>query len=204
MVNQHHQRKRNRLSEWDYSTPHWYFVTICTQNHRELLGEIVKGKMILNEYGEIVQKQWLWLKEHFEYIELDEFIVMPNHIHGILVITENNVGAGRDLPDQDKRKRIRTGHDLSNNNEQRKKRTSPDLSLHKPTKIKTLSELIGAFKTTSSKLIHRNGLSNFSWQRSFYDQIIRNENSLGNIKLYIRENPQSWETDKNNPENIKC
>lgn len=177
-------RKRNRLREWDYSTPHWYYVTICTQNHRELFGEIIKGKMVLNEYGEIVQKQWIWLKEHYEYIDLDEFIVMPNHFHGILII----VGSGRDL---------------TKNNERRKNRTSPDLSLQKSVKIKPLAELIGAFKTTSSKSIHRNGLPNFSWQRSYYDHIIRDEKSLDNIRLYIRENSLSWETDINNPENLK-
>ncbi len=177
-------RKRNRLREWDYSTPHWYYVTICAQNHREWFGEIIEGKMILNEYGLMVQKRWLWLKEHYEYVDLDEFIVMPNHFHGILIIG----GSGRDL---------------TKNNEQHTKRTSPDLSLHKLVKIKPLSELIGVFKTTSSKLIHQNGLSNFSWQRSYYDHIIRNEGSLDNIRLYIRENSLSWETDRNNPENLK-
>lgn len=181
-------RKRNRLREWDYSTPHWYYVTICAQNHREWFGEIIEGKMVLNEYGLMVQKRWLWLKEHYEYVDLDEFIVMPNHFHGVLIITKDNVGVGRDLPDQNDRKR---------------NRTSPDLSLHKSVKIKPLSELIGVFKTTSSKLIHRTGLPNFSWQRSYYDHIIRNEKSLDNIRLYIQENPLSWETDRNNPENLK-
>ena len=187
MTNTHKKlphRKRNRLHEWDYSTPHWYYVTICTHNHRELFGEIIDGKMILNEYGEIIQKRWLWLKEHYNYIDLDEFVVMPNHFHGILMI----VGSGRDL---------------TKNNEQRNKRTSPDLSLQKFVKIKPLSELIGVFKTTSSKLIHRNGLSNFSWQRSYYDHIIRDEKSLYEIRRYIRDNPLKWDIDENNPENLK-
>ena len=187
MTNTHKKlshRKRNRLHEWDYSTPHWYYVTICTHNHSELFGKIVDGKMILNEYGKIVQKQWLWLNKHYDYIALDEFVVMPNHFHGILII----VGLGRDL----------TGNNESNN-----KRTSLDLSLQKPVKIKSISELIGAFKTTSSKLIHRNGLSNFSWQRSYYDHIIRNEESLYEIRRYIRENPLKWDIDKNNPGNVE-
>ncbi len=161
MTNTHKKyprRKQNRLRIWDYSTPHWYFVTICTQNHREWFGNIDEGKMHLNEFGGIVQKQWLWLKGKYNYINLDEFIVMPNHFHGIIIITEDNVGAGRDLPE---------------NIVQRKKRTSPDLSLQKSVKIKSLSELIGVFKTTSSKLIHRSGFPDFSWQRSYYDHIIR-------------------------------
>lgn len=86
-------RKRNRLREWDYSTPHWYFITIYTQNYHELFGEIIKGKMISNEYGKIIQKRWLWLKEQYNYVNLNEFIVIPNHFHGILII----VGSGRNL-----------------------------------------------------------------------------------------------------------
>ena len=82
-------------------------------------------------------------------------------------------------------------------------KTSNDLFLQKSIKIKPLSELIGVFKTTSSKLIHLNGLSNFSWQRSYYDHIIRDEKSLDNIRLYVRENPLTWDTDKTNPENLK-
>ena len=90
----YHYRKRNRLKEWDYSTPHWYYVTICTKNHRGWFGKIDEGKMVLNIFGKIVQKQWLWLKEKYNYINLDEFIAMPNHFHGILIITKNNVGTG--------------------------------------------------------------------------------------------------------------
>ena len=175
-------RKRNRLREWDYSTPNWYYVTICTHNHCKYFGKIINGEMILNEYGKIVKKQWLWLKEHYDYIDLDEFVIMPNHFHGILLI----VGSGRDLTE---------------NIERHKKRTSPDLSLQKSVKIKPLSELIGVFKTTSSKLIHQNGLSNFSWQRSYYDHIIRDEKSLYEIRRYIQENHLKWAIDKNNPEN---
>ncbi len=191
MINKHNicpRRKRNRLRKWDYSIPHWYYVTNCTKNHREWFGKIDEGKMVLNEYGEIVQKQLLLLKKKYNYINLDEFIVMPNHFHGILVITENNIGAGRDLPE---------------NNVRLKNRTSLDLSLQNPVKIKSLSELFGVFKTTSSKFIHRSGLPDFSWQRSYYDHIIRNEKSLYKIRRYIRYNPLKWDIDKNNQINLK-
>ncbi|NHZ85029.1 MAG: hypothetical protein GWP19_04010 [Planctomycetia bacterium] len=94
---------------------------------------------------------------------------------------------------------VGSGCDLTNKNESYKKWTSPDLSLQKPVKIKSLSELIGVFKTTSSKLIHRTGLPDFLWQRSFYDHVIRNERSLYKIRKYIRYNPLKWYIDKNNP-----
>ena len=178
-------RQSMRLKDYDYSQDGYYFVTICVKNKTEYFGEIINGKMILNEYGEIAKKQWLWLAEQYDYVKLDEWIIMLNHLHGILII-ENNiknigtnrmvVGAGRDLPLRPQREQTR--------------------------KIKPLSELIGAFKTTSSKLIHQNGLSEFQWQRNYYDRIIRNEKELGKIRKYIFENPLKWELDRNNPENL--
>ncbi len=145
------------------------------KNWKCIFGKIKNCEMVLNEYGYIVQKRWLWIQEQYDYVKLDEFIIMPNHFHGILIIEYEspNVGTGRDL------------------------------SLRPNKKIKPLSQLIGAFKTTSSKLIHQSGLSEFSWQRSFYNHIIRNEKSLNHIREYIRNNPLKWETGKNNPINIK-
>ncbi|MCK5122577.1 MAG: transposase [Candidatus Pacebacteria bacterium] len=176
----HHQSMR--LKDYDYSQDGYYFVTICVKNKTEYFGEIINGKMILNEYGEIAKKQWLWLTEQYNYVKLDEWIIMLNHLHGILII-ENGiknigtdrvvVGAGRDLP------------------------LRPQTQ-----KIKPLSELIGAFKTTSSNLIHQNSLSEFQWQRNYYDRIIRNEKELDKIRKYIFENPLKWELDRNNPENL--
>lgn len=175
-----HHRQSRRLKNYDYSQDGYYFVTICVDNKTEYFGEIINGKMILNEYGEIIKKQWLWLAEQYDYVKLDEWIVMLNHLHGILIIENNNiapaVGAGRDLPLQSQREKLQ--------------------------KIKPLSELVGAFKTTSSKLIHQHGLSEFQWQRNYYDHIIRNEKSLDKIRKYIVENPLKWELDRNNPENL--
>ena len=146
-------RKHNRLPGYDYSQAGYYFVTVCTCNHNEWLGKIENDQMVLNGYGKIVKKQLLWLQEQYNYVQLDEFKVMPDHLHGILII----VGGGRDRPLQ---------------------------------KIKSLSELISAFKTTSSKLIHMAGLKDFRWQRSFYDHIIRNEKELAEIQEYIVNNPK--------------
>jgi len=124
--------------------------------------------MILNEYGLIAEKQWHWLGDQYPYLVLHEFVVMPNHIHGIIEINRSHAVIG-------------TGRDPS-------LRTSI-------IKIKPLSELMGAYKTTVSKQIHLTGFTEFRWQRSFYEHIIRDEKSLETISDYIFFNPLNWEQD---------
>ena len=165
-------RKANRYKNYDYSSNGYYFVTICTKGRLEYFGKVIDENMILNKYGAIVQQRWLWLQDHFDYVRCGEYVVMPNHFHGILIIDAdfNVVNVVR---------------------------TSRDLSLPQR-KIKSLSELIGAFKTTSSKLIHQSGFKEFRWQRSFHDHIIRDAKSLNNISQYIIDNPENWKNDENN------
>jgi putative transposase len=132
----------------------------------------------LNPYGKIAQKRWLWLAQQYDYVKLDEFIIMPNHMHGIVVI-ENDIicrDSRRDNP-----------------------RVVPTIYSRR---YNLLSKSVNAFKTTSSKLIHLTGLKVFIWQRSFYDHIIRDEKSLGSTREYIINNPMKWELDRNNPENL--
>ena len=88
------ERKLNRLAGFDYSNGRYYFVTICTKNRINYLGNIVDGQMMLNAYGQIVGQQWTWLQKQYKYVELDEYVIMPNHMHGIVVIDwciQNNV-----------------------------------------------------------------------------------------------------------------
>ncbi|MBI4598780.1 transposase [Candidatus Uhrbacteria bacterium] len=163
-------RKRLRLEGYDYSQDGYYFVTACVEAKICCFGDIKDGKMVLNPYGQIVDTQWEWLGEQYPYVELDAFVVMPNHIHGILAInTFHNVGDGRDHPPH----------------------------LVSQLKIKPLPELMGAFKMTSSKLIHQSGLKSFLWQRSFYDHVVRDERALNRIREYIHLNPMQWEFDRN-------
>jgi REP element-mobilizing transposase RayT len=169
------KRKPNRLKGYDYSQDNLYFITSCVQERVCCFGEIVHSKMILNNYGHIANKQWYWLARQYLYVVLHEFVVMPNHIHGIIEIDRGNVGTGR----------VGTG----------RVRTGRDLSLLQ-IKIKSLSELIGAYKTTTSKQIHIAGFPEFAWHRSFHDHIIRNEESYINISNYILNNPSKWEEDK--------
>jgi REP element-mobilizing transposase RayT len=176
-------RKPNRMKGYDYSQDNLYFVTSCVQDRVCCFGTIANGKMILNEYGQIAEQQWHWLGKQYPYVVLHEFVVMPNHIHGIIEINRSIVGIGCDLSENE--------YDISNRIGQNVG-TGRDLSL----RIKSLSELMGAYKTTSSKKIHLLGFVAFAWQRSFHDHIIRDEKSFETISNYIANNPSLWEQDK--------
>ncbi|TMA83997.1 MAG: hypothetical protein E6J74_35035, partial [Deltaproteobacteria bacterium] len=162
-------RKPNRLSTYNYAQPGAYFITTVVNRRQSTFGEIKDGTIQLTPYGEIVVKQWHWLHKRYLQIILDEFVAMPNHFHGIINI---RVGTGRDLSLQ-------------------------SATTDRP-KVKTLSELIGAFKTTTSKLIHQAGMTSFQWQRSFYERIVRNEDELFRIREYIQTNPLRWDSDVEN------
>jgi putative transposase len=168
------KRKPTRMREYDYSRSGWYFLTLCTKNRIEWFGDVTDGKMILNEYGRVAEEQWLWLARQYDHVKLDEFVIMPNHIHAILVIADE--GARRDNPGV-----VPTGYSRRHN---------------------LLSKSVNAFKTTTSKLIHQHGLSEFVWERSFYDHIIRKDESLRSIREYIANNPIRWHLDRDNPENL--
>lgn len=95
-MNQFKSRKQNRLNKYDYSLSGYYYITICTQNREETFGIIENNRMIINQYGEVVKNTWLEIPKHFQNVKLDEFIIMPNHIHGIIIIN-NPVGTGHAL-----------------------------------------------------------------------------------------------------------
>jgi putative transposase len=202
-------RKRNRMQGFDYSSDNLYFVTICVKDRVCCFGSVVSvgtgrdlsvrnpneinpneinpnessKKMELNEFGKIVYDRMLWLAEQYQYVELHNFVVMPNHVHAIIGIS---VGTGRDLSVRDLSVRDLSVRDLS----------VRDVSMQEEEiKTKSLSSLMGAFKTTSSKIIHLAGFVDFAWQRSFHDHIIRNEKSYLNISNYIESNPDRWAVD---------
>ncbi|GER94525.1 transposase [hot springs metagenome] len=176
------ERKKLRLSGYDYSQPGAYFITTCVKDRQCVLGEIRDGQMYLNEWGKIVHQQWEWLHHQYQYLIMDAFVVMPNHFHAILVIGDI-VGNGRDR-----------SQPISNID-----RSQPISNIdHSQQKIKPVPELIGAFKTTSSKIIHQSGFPDFKWQKSYYEHIIRNAPALQRIRQYIVDNPIKWELDMEN------
>ena len=163
-------RKRNRIAGYNYSQNALYFITICVKDRICCFGKVVNSQMECNEYGKIAHLQWQWLFSQYPYIVSHAFIVMPNHVHGVIEIDDSRV--------------VGTGRDLS----------VRDLSLQS-IKIKPLSQLIGAYKTTSSAKIHLAGMPEFNWQRSFHDHIIRDEKAYLNIVNYIKNNPKKWAED---------
>ena len=163
-----------RLKEWDYSTPWWYYVTICTKNFKHWFGEVKNGKMILNDLGKIVEEEWLKTKEIRSNVDLDYYVIMPNHFHGNLIILDVETSR-RDVSMERE-----TGH-------------RPVSTQLQPN---SLGSIIGQFKSICTKRIHNLGYTQFQWQPRFYDHIIRNDSDLRRIRNYIQNNPFKWELDE--------
>ena len=176
-----HHRRSIRLKGYDYTSPGGYFITVVTYQRECLFGEIVNGEMRLNEIGKFVEYAWNDLPNHYPNIELGTFCIMPNHVHGIIVIKENNVyivGAG----------------------------LRPAPTTH-PIKQRGLPEIVRAFKSFSSRHVNEYLKSPGVplWQRNYYEHIIRNDDEWNNIHLYIETTPLygvypiNWATDNEIP-----
>jgi putative transposase len=153
-------------------------VTICTNLRRSYFGNIANGHMSLSDMGRIAEQCWREIPKHFENVELDEYVIMPNHVHGIFMITN---------PVQP--------HAVSRHP------TEPERKFG-PLPSKSLHTIIGSYKSAVTKLIHAKG-SAFGWQSRFHDHIIRNEKELNNIRQYIDNNPAKWELDRENPDPLR-
>ncbi len=188
-----------RLSGYDYSQAGAYFVTICTKNRAHLFGEIKNGKMILNDYGKIVENEWLKtpaIRKDMNLI-LDVFIVMPNHFHGIIFVGENEFNTRRDAM-----------HCVSTNTHKQqynRRDAMHGVSMHGVStnqfgpQSKNLASIIRGFKSSCTKQINiLNNLQGQSiWQSRFYEHIIRDDKELNQIRDYIINNPLNWENDEN-------
>jgi len=165
-------RRSIRLRGYDYTQSGAYFVTICTQNRECLFGDIVNGKMVLNEYGKIVVAEWKKTAEIRDEIELDEWVVMPNHFHGIVVVTGRGTAC-----------------------------RAPTIERFGKPVAGSLPTIVRSFKSAGTKCINtiRNMPGAKLWQRNYYEHVIRNENELNRIQQYIINNPDKWESDRNYP-----
>jgi putative transposase len=179
-------RRSIRLKEYDYSQSGAYFVTICAHDRECLFGEIVDGKMILNDVGRMVQAIWDDIPSHYAGIDTDAFIIMPNHIHTIIFI----VGAAP------------CGRPDSDNGQARGPAPTENTPL-------SLADVVHRFKTMTTKRyadgVKQIGWPAFAgrlWQRNYYERVIRNEDELNEIRQYIVDNPAKWDTDEENP-NVK-
>jgi len=157
-----HQRRSIRLKEYDYSQPGAYFVTICTRD-RDLLFDNP-------DINSAATDCWFAMPGHFPNITIDEFVVMPNHIHGILIMSDVRVQNFEPL-------RNEYQHIIP----------------------RSLGSVIRTYKSAVTTWCRNNNHDHFAWQRNYYEHIIRNETDLNNIRQYIMDNPTNWEADENNP-----
>ena len=186
-----HNRQSTRLRDYDYSCAGAYFVTICAWQRECLFGEVVDGVMRLSDAGRVVTGIWDALPQRYQDIEVDVFVAMPNHIHGIVVINDpgfgdRGVGAIHELP-------LHTSPLVH---------TLPLRKLHlRDRRNMTLPKIIGYLKMNSAKHINQQrdtpGLP--VWQRNYYERVIRDESELHAIRQYITENPVKWVDDENHP-----
>jgi REP element-mobilizing transposase RayT len=182
-------RKSIRLKEYDYASPAEYFITICTYERGCLFGEITRERMHLNPLGLIVQEEWLKTQIIRPEIELDEFIIMPNHLHGIIIIKETHVG--------------------THGRASLRGITTPDASMLRinpqaaflQRQPRSLGAIIAGFKSSATKRINVERKMPYApvWQPRFYEHIIRNDKDLNNVREYIINNPLQWHVDEENP-----
>lgn len=166
-------RRMIRLRGYDYSDPGMYFVTICTQNRVQHFGQIADGCMRLSAAGEIARVQWEYLPHRFPVVELDDYVIMPNHFHGLLRIVRRPSS-------------LQVG--------QVTRRFFP---FAKPGRADRppLGEAVRAFKGATSYFAHKVS-PQFAWQYGYYESIVTSDTGLNRIREYIRNNPARWEEDK--------
>jgi REP element-mobilizing transposase RayT len=198
-----------RLQNWDYGWDAPYFVTICTENRKCYFGAIVQDKMQLSRLGNLAEDFWYEIKRHAPDVELGPFVVMPNHIHGILTLNGNGDDTDNAVETRHARQKqdthpVETRHALSQRRNALSQRRHA-LSLQLPRQAigrnrfqnqgaNTLSSIIGSYKSAVTRQARRLG-HDFSWQSRFYDHVIRNADSYYKIQNYIQNNPINWKAD---------
>ncbi len=204
-----------RLVGYDYSQNGLYFVTICTKERIEFFGEIINREMHLSEIGKIAWEELIQTTLIRKNVILDEWVVMPNHVHVILKIEKEtfnrrdalqceNVSNENETPRRDALQCVSTvGNTVGNTVGtigtigtvgQYKNKFGPQ--------INNLASIIRGFKGAVTNGAYKNGFNDFGWQSRFYDVVIRNEKSLNKIRQYIKNNPVMWVRDRNNQENL--
>jgi len=182
-----------RLSTWDYSSNAAYFITICTARRQHYFGVIINSEMQLSKIGEYATECWMKIPNHFPYYHLDEFVVMPNHLHGIVVIEKPFIDNSRGSIF------VETTHALSprqsNITETEKLEPKPQHFRFRNQGKNTISAMVGSLKSAVTKLCNENKLA-FGWQSRYHDHIIRDKDEYYRIKNYIITNPSNWKDDR--------
>ncbi len=198
-VAEERHRRSIRLPGYDYAQPGAYFITVVTAGRQSIFGRIVDAEMHASRVGDIVRYEWHDLPRHFPFLELGAFVVMPNHIHGILVIRPR-VGATRLGPN--------TALE-SNGTFPPTDVDSPEgspLQGQRPTgpRCKSLGAIVGQFKSRVTRRIWKLPHMHLVplWQRNYYEHVIRDQREWERIHLYIESNPVNWSQDEENPSNF--
>lgn len=165
-------RRSIRLRDFDYAQAGAYFVTICTQNRECFFGAAVNGEIQLNDAGRLVYSSWQKLASRIVNISLDAFVVMPNHIHGIILVGAQFIAPSAAL----------------------------DTNLGAMNRTPTLGEIVRTYKASSTRHIRDAANAKFAWQQNYYEHVIRDEESLNRIQQYILDNPARWDLDRENPQ----
>ena len=189
-----HNRKSIRLKGYDYRRAGAYFVTICTYRSAHLLGEIRKGKVYKSEAGEIAEAFWRGIPDHNLNAQIDAYVIMPNHLHGIIWLAEDQEVSI--VPSQGKASRIERGRDAGIAGDTMYRIRNRDDSKAKKEKFGhpvsgSLSTIMRSYKASVTRECRRRGLS-FKWHSRFYDRIIRTEQQLKHVRVYIAKNPMNW------------
>ncbi|MBW4473695.1 MAG: transposase [Stenomitos rutilans HA7619-LM2] len=176
-----HHRRSICLKGYDYASAGMWFITICTYQRQCLFGEISGGEMQLSKIGEIAESCWQAIPDHFPKVQLDQFVVMPNHLHGIISTADTCRGMALPCPYPTIRpEERRFGKPIAG----------------------SLSTIVGSFKSVATKQINllRKAPGTPAWQRNYYEHIVRNEASLQYLRQYIQNNPLSWQEDQLHPD----
>ncbi len=229
-----------RRDGYDYSKNGFYFITICTIDRIFFFGDIVDAEMKLSPIGDCAQNCWVEIPSHFPFVKLYEFVVMPNHIHGILQIAKtppvetqdfasppesqiqnirmHNTGMqnkemqNKEMQNKETQNKETQNKEMQNkemqNKETQNKETQNLASLRQGEyknqfgpQAKNLASIIRGFKIGVTNYANKNRIE-FKWQTRFHDRIIRNDDELNNARQYILDNPQKWELNKNNTEDL--
>ncbi|MBD2516750.1 transposase [Nostoc sp. FACHB-973] len=209
-----------RLPNRNYAANGWYFVTICTNDRTHFLGDVITGNVQLSTIGEIAQQFWAEIPNHFAYTYTDAYVVMPNHVHGIIAIDRpQNVET---LPPQNvetlRPQNVETLRPQNvetlrpQNVETLRPQNVETLQCNVSTqrqfmsdispKAGSLGAIVRSYKSAVTRWCRKNGFEDFAWQERFYEHIIRADGSLDRIREYIINNPTKWDKDKNNCTNL--
>jgi putative transposase len=181
-----------RLPDWDYRAGAWYFVTICTKNKECSLGSAADGRIALTRTGTIAQSELLSLANHYQNVIVDHFVIMPNHIHAIIVIAGKHAYSPNEIASPISPLTVETGLAPSQISPSVETRLAVSSGQEAKLRHPSLSEIVGGYKSGVCRICHKSGIANFAWQTRFYDHILCSNSSVNAVRDYIEHNPDNW------------